>query len=161
MCSSDLVDRGVVGSKTTLKVTGLPTTGTHNIVWSTVVGNRWNCTTGTCWVYSPIALGTVDVANGTLEKEVTIPDHLGGWHVIQVMSGDKIEAQIPYYVKQSIVEFKDKNGKVISQGTATFVNSTAPDVVAKGQSGVGQTKFKEGEEFTISVKGVEIGRAHV
>ena len=148
------VDRGVVGSKTTLKVTGLPTTGTHNIVWSTVVGNRWNCTTGTCWVYSPIALGTVDVANGTLEKEVTIPDHLGGWHVIQVMSGDKIEAQIPFYVKQSIVEFKDKNGKVISQGTASFVNSTAPDVVAKGQSGVGQTKFKEGEEFTISVKGV-------
>lgn len=148
------VDRGVVGSKTTLKVSGLSTTGVHNIVWSTVVGNRWNCTTGTCWVYSPIALGTSDVTAGSIEKEVTIPDHLGGWHVIQVMSGDKIEAQIPYYVKQSIVEFKDKNGKVISQGTATFVNSTAPDVVAKGQSGVGQTKFKDGEEFTISVKGV-------
>jgi hypothetical protein len=145
-------DHGVVESKTLLKVTGLTTTGTHNLVWSTVVGNRFNCATGTCWVYSPIPLGTVDVINGNFEKEITIPNHLGGWHSIQVMSGDKIEAQISFYVKQSIVEFKDSKGKILSYGTATWDSS--PQAFSKGGSGVGKTTFKEGEEFTISVRGV-------
>lgn len=146
------VNRGVVDSKTTLKVSGLSTTGTHNLVWSTVVGNRFNCTIGTCWVYSPIPLGTAEVVNGNLEKEITIPNHLGGWHSIQVMSGDKIEAQISYYVQQSIVEFKDSKGKTLSYGTATW--DPSPEAFKKGGSGVGKTSFKEGEEFTISVRGV-------
>lgn len=147
-------DRGVVDSKTTLKVTGLTTTGTHNLVWSTVVGNRFNCASGTCWVYSPIPLATAEVVNGTLEKEITIPNHLGGWHSIQVMSGDKIEAQISYYVQQSIVTFKDSKGKVLSYGTAAWDGSGSVEAFVKGGSGVGKTKFKEGEEFTISVRGV-------
>jgi hypothetical protein len=148
------VDRGVVESKTTIKVTGLSTTGTHNLVWSTVVGNRFNCASGTCWVYSPIPLATAEAVNGTLEKEITIPSHLGGWHSIQVMSGDKIEAQISYYVQQSIVTFKDSKGKVLSYGTAAWDGSGSLEAFAKGGSGVGKTTFKEGEEFTISVKGV-------
>lgn len=148
------VNRGVVESKTTIKVTGLSTTGTHNVVWSTVVGNRFNCASGTCWVYSPIPLATVDAVNGTIEKEITIPNHLGGWHSIQVMSGDKIEAQISYYVQQSIVEFKDSAGKIISYGTAAWDGSGSLEAFAKAGSGEGKTTFKEGEEFTISVRGV-------
>lgn len=147
-------DRGVVDSKTTLKVTGLSTSGTHNIVWSTVVGNRFNCTSGTCWIYSPIPLASAEVVNGTLEKELTIPNHLGGWHSIQVMSGDKVEAQISFYVKQSIVEFKDSKGKIISYGTATWDDSGSAAALAKGGSGVGKTTFKEGEEFSLSIRGV-------
>ena len=148
------VNRGVGESKTTIKVTGLSTTGTHNLVWSTVVGNRFNCASGTCWVYSPIPLATADAVNGVLEKEITIPSHLGGWHSIQVMSGDKIEAQISYYVQQSIVEFKDSKGKVVSYGTAAWDGSGSVEAFAKGGSGEGKTAFKEGEEFTISVRGV-------
>ena len=146
---------GVVGSKSVIKVTGLPTTGTHNLVWSTVVGNRFNCPSGTCWVYSGIPLATAEAVNGGFEQEFTVPDHLGGWHVIQVMSGSKIEATVMFYVKQSVFEWKDtKTGKVISYGTATWKNSVAPEDLAKGQAGVGATTFKEGQDVTLTVKGV-------
>ena len=145
---------GVILSKTNVKVSGVPTTGVHTLVWSTVTGNRFNCTTGTCWIYNPIPLGTVDVTNGTVNQDVTIPDHLGGWHVIQLKLGNVIEAQASYYVKESIKPFYDKAGKLLSMGIATFDPSNTPEVLAKGQSGVGKTTFKEGEEFTISIKGV-------
>lgn len=147
-------DHGIVGSKRTLKVTGLPTTGTHNLVWSTVVGNRFNCPTGTCWVYSGIPVGTVDVTNGNINTEFTVPDHLGGWHVLQVMSGNTIEAQTMFYVNQSIYQFKDKKGKVIGEGVASWVDDTTPEAIARGQSGEPKTTFKQGEDITITVKGV-------
>lgn len=147
-------DHGIVGSKSVLKVTGLPTSGTHNLVWSTVVGNRFNCPSGTCWVYSGIPVGTVEAANGGFEKEFTVPDHLGGWHVLQVMSGTTIEAQVMFYVNQSIYQFTDKKGKVIGQGVASHDDARTPEVIAKGQAGVPQTTFKEGQDLTITVKGV-------
>lgn len=144
---------GPVNTKTTINVTGLDSTGTLNIVWATVVGNRVNCT-GTCWVYNSIPLGSAAVTNGTISQEVTIPDNLGGWHVIQVKKGDVIEAQASFYVKESIMPFYDKAGKVIGMGLAKADRSTAPEVIARGQSGAPSTKFKAGEEFTISIKGV-------
>ena len=144
---------GPVGTKTTINVTGLTTTGTHQIVWATVVGNRVNCT-GTCWAYNSLPLGSADVTNGTIKSEVTIPDHLGGWHVIQVKQGDVIEAQASFYVKESIVPFYDKAGKLIGMGVAKADNSGSLDAFARGGSGAPTTKFKAGEEFTISIKGV-------
>lgn len=145
---------GPILSKTTVKVSGLTTKGAHSIVWSTVVGNRFNCASGTCWVYNPIPLATVDVVDGTASSEVTIPDGLGGWHVIQVKQDNVIQAQAVYYVKQSIMPLKDKKGKVVSMGIASFDPRRTPEVIARGQAGVPKTSFKEGEEFTISVKGV-------
>lgn len=144
---------GPINSKTTVNVTGLTTKGTHQIVWATVVGNRVNCT-GTCWVYNSLPLTVVDVAGSTMSKEVTIPDHLGGWHVIQVKQGDVIEAQVPFYVKQSILPFYDKAGKVIGMGLAKADNSGTPEAFATGGAGKPTTKFKAGEEITISIKGV-------
>lgn len=148
------VNRGPVGSKTTLNVSGLTTTGTHQIVWATVVGNRVNCTTGTCWVYNPIPLGTVEVTGSTVSKEVSVPDHLGGWHVIQLKQGNVIEAQTSFYVQESIMPFLDKKGKIVSLGLAKHDPSTTPEAIARGQSGEPTNTFKEGEEFTISIKGV-------
>lgn len=146
---------GTVGSKTTVNVTGLSTRGAHSIVWATVVGNRVNCPSGqSCWVNNFIPLGTADVTDGTVSKEVTIPDHLGGWHVIQIKSGDVVEAQQMFYVKQSIMPFYDKNGKVLSMGIAAHLDSTDPAVLAVGQAGKPGTTFKAGEDFTISIKGV-------
>lgn len=144
---------GPVNSKTTVNVAGLTTKGTHQIVWATVVGNRVNCT-GTCWAYNSLPLGSVDVTGSTISKEVTIPDHLGGWHVIQVKQGDVIEAQVPFYVKQSIMPFYDKAGKVIGMGVAKADNSGSPEAFATGGAGKPTTKFKAGEEITISIKGV-------
>lgn len=142
---------GEVGSKVKLNVTGLTTTGAHQIVWSTVVGNRVNCT-GTCWVYNGVPMGSATPSNGSIDQEVTIPDNLGGWHVIQVKQGDVVEAQIPFYVKASIFNYVDKNGKILSRGIAKADTSNAPE--SRDGSGVPTRTFKAGEEFTIAIKGV-------
>ena len=34
---------------------------------------------------------------------ITIPDGLGGWHVVQLVQGGKVMAQVPYFVKRSFV----------------------------------------------------------
>ncbi len=73
-----------------------------SIVWSTVVGNRVNCT-GTCWSFVSVPLGTgVAAADGTLKSTVEVPDGLGGWHVIQLLQGGDVQAQVPYFVKRSV-----------------------------------------------------------
>ena len=142
---------GPVESKVKLNVTGLTTTGAHQIVWSTVVGNRVNCT-GTCWVYNGVPLGSATPANGSISQEITIPDNLGGWHVVQVKQGDVIEAQVPFYVKESIFQYKDSKGKVLSNGIAKADPSNMPEL--RDGSGVPKSTFKAGEEFTIAMKGV-------
>ncbi|HEX7405845.1 MAG TPA: hypothetical protein VF307_07980 [Candidatus Nanopelagicaceae bacterium] len=144
-------DSGIVGAKVNVNVTGLSTTGDHQLVWATVVGNRVNCT-GTCWVYNYLPLGNATPTNGALSQAITVPDHLGGWHVIQVKQGDVIEAQIPFYVKQSIFNYVDKAGKVLSAGIAKADPSPTPEL--RDGSGVPKSKFKAGEEFTIAMKGV-------
>ena len=145
--------RGEILTKINVKTAKVATDGTYQIVWSTVVGNRVNCS-GVCWAFSSIPLGTATVTNGVSSTDITIPDNLGGWHVIQMMKGNTIEAQSPFYVKASIMPFMDKAGKVIGMGVAKFDSSTSPDSVAVGQAGEPTTTFKNGEVFTISIKGV-------
>ena len=157
---------GPVDTNVTLNVTGLSGTGTDPLVWSTVVGNRVNCNS-TCWAFASNPLGSGTISNGDITAKITIPDGLGGWHVVQVMNGSAIEAQVPFYVKESIVPFTNKAGAVVSEGVATANDYTAPvnnptpaqvakqlAAVAVGQSGTGTNTFKEGQEFTISIKGV-------
>ena len=146
-------DRGHVLTKTTFSATGLTSTGTHQLVWASVVGNRVNCT-GTCWAYNSIPLATVNVTGSSVSQEVTIPDHLGGWHVIQLKQGDKIEAQASFYVQESIVKFLDKSGKVITEGIAKADTSGSAASIAKGGAGTPTYKFKAGEEITISMRGI-------
>ena len=145
---------GPVLSIATLNVTGLPFNGPATLVWSTVVGNRVNCAS-TCWAFTTVPLGTATVAGGAItNQKVTVPDNLGGWHVVQVMNGTTVEAQVPFYVKESIVPFYNKAGKVVSMGLATADLRSTPAALAAGQSGVGSRTFKSGQEFTISIKGV-------
>ena len=144
---------GPILTKTTFSATGLSSTGTHQLVWASVVGNRVNCT-GTCWVYNSIPLATVNVTGSSMSSDITIPDNLGGWHVIQLKQGDVIEAQAAFYVKHSIMPFYDKAGKVIGMGLAKADNSGSVEAFAKGGAGAPSTTFKAGEEITISIKGV-------
>ena len=96
---------GQVDTKTTATLTGLTPNAAVDIVWSTVVGNRVNCT-GTCWVFATIPLTSGKAAaDGTLTMDVTIPDNLGGWHVIQAVQATKVMAQQSFYVKRSIYSF--------------------------------------------------------
>ena len=144
-------NEGPVFTKVKLDVKGMSTTGTHTIEWATVVGNRVNCT-GTCWVYNSVPMGTVDVSAADFTKEIQIPDHLGGWHVIQVKKNGVIEAQVPFYVQENIMPYYDSKGKVVSMGLAKADPSGLPE--ARNGSGVPTNKFKAGEEFTIAIKGV-------
>jgi hypothetical protein len=144
---------GPVLSKSKFRVTGLPNDGQVQLAFSTVVGSRVDCPPGStsCWKFNPIPMGSGNVVNGVLDTEVTIPDNLGGWHVVQVVRNGKVQAQAPFYVKHSLVEFRNKAGKLISVGVAK--QDLRPAALPAG-AGEGSYVFKEGEEFTISVKGV-------
>ena len=166
---------GPVGSKTTLNVTGLPSTanGAVEVDLVSVTGSRVNCT-GTCWGYTYTSLGSAVVANGTLDQSITIPNHpgvntLGGWHAIVVIKGamgtdaagnrvpgvgSLVESQVPFYVKESIMPFYNKTGKLMSMGVATADDSVAKANEVGGQVGSGSYTFKEGQEFTINILGV-------
>ena len=146
---------GPVGSTDHLTVTGLSGTGTDQVEWATESGSRVDCSSVTgqgCWVPAASPVGSGTITNGGFSTALTIPVGLGGWHMVLVMNGTKIEAQAPYYVKESIVPFYNKNGQLLSEGVATANN--APAAFAAGDSGNGTYTFKEGQEFTISIKGV-------
>ena len=143
---------GVVGQKIKVNVTGLAASTAYAITWATVVGNRVNCTTGTCWVYSGVPVSSVTSdANGVVATEVAIPDHLGGFHAIQIKKGDLAQAQQSIYVKQSIFVNKDSKGKSV-YGVAKAFDTKAPE--PRDASGTPTLKFKAGEEITIAMKGV-------
>ncbi len=149
---------GPVNTKATLSVTGLTMTGTATLVWSTVVGSRVNCS-GTCWLTQPLALGSATVTNGTLSAPITVPDGLGGWHAIKVMNGTLVEAQVAFYVKESIISFYKKDGSVATVGIERPNNvASAAAIAASGyhaqQVGTPTYRFKAGQEFTINLDGV-------
>jgi hypothetical protein len=166
---------GPVGTKTTFDVKGLPATATGNVEVDlvSVTGSRVNCT-GTCWGYTYTSLGSGVVANGALDQSVTIPNNpgvntLGGWHAIVVIKGamatdgagnrvpgvgSLVEVQVPFYVKESIMPFYNKTGKLVSMGTANAKDTVALANEVGGQVGAGSNTFKEGQEFTINILGV-------
>ena len=155
------LSRGPVLTPDTINVSGLTLTGTstpssanYKLLWSTVVGNRVNCTS-TCWAFSSLPLGSANATNGSLTTNFTVPNNLGGWHVVQVVDGSgNIEAQVPFYVKESIVPFKNKAGKLLSMGVATANDAPTAAAIAVGQSGTGTYTFHQNQEFTISIDGV-------
>jgi hypothetical protein len=106
---------GAVDSAVSINASGLAPNTPVDLEWSTVVGNRVNCT-GTCWTFVSVPLGnpTAD-ASGSFASKISIPDGLGGWHVVQVIQNGKIVTQTPYYVKRSIAG-KGVSSLVLHQG---------------------------------------------
>ena len=115
---------GTVHSKVTIAATGMTSNSPVQMYFVTVVGSRVNCT-GVCWNNVSTPLGTARVSGGQVHANVTIPDGLGGWHVIELAQGSTAIAQVPFYVKESIV----------------------------GQ-GVSSIRVKEGTHFVVHLKGV-------
>jgi hypothetical protein len=108
---------GAILSKTAVTATGLTPNAPVDLVWSTVVGNRVNCT-GQCWNFVPVPIGRATAAaDGSLSAQITVPDGLGGWHVVQLVQAGKVMAQVPYFVKRSIV----KAPKVVKAGEPFIV----------------------------------------
>ena len=94
---------GAVGAKVSLSAAGLEAGKPVVAEWSTVVGNRVNCS-GTCWTFASIPIGSAPAAaDGTARMSLEVPDGLGGWHVVQVSQGGDVKAQIPFYVKRSVI----------------------------------------------------------
>jgi len=111
---------GTVLSKVSATASGLTPNAPVDIVWSTVVGNRVNCT-GTCWGFTSIPLGrSTAAADGTLKSSITIPDNLGGWHEVQFVQGGKVTAQVPFYVKRSFVSISPLKVKAGQQFSVHF-----------------------------------------
>ena len=116
---------GSVNSKVAVTASGLTPNAPVDMEWSTVVGSRVNCAS-TCWSFVSVPLGnTTATSSGSLAGSVTIPDGLGGWHVVQLLQGGQLKAQVPYYVKRSIF------GK-----------------------GVSSLTLKDGQRFTVHLKGL-------
>ena len=115
---------GPVDTNVALSASGLSSSAPVSLVWSTVVGNRVDCAS-TCWIFASTPLGTATPDNGSLQTTITVPDGLGGWHVVQLMQNGQLVAQVPYYVEESVV----------GQGVSSLV-------------------VKEGQSFTIHLKGV-------
>jgi hypothetical protein len=90
-------------------------------------------------------------ANGVVATQIAVPDHLGGFHAIQIKKGDLAQAQQSFFVKQSIFINKDSTGKSVL-GVAKAFASRAPE--PRNASGIPTLKFKAGEEITITMKGV-------
>jgi hypothetical protein len=117
--------KGAVNTRVSVTAAGLTPNAPVDLEWATVVGNRVNCS-GTCWTFVSVPLGTPTAdANGNLSAQITVPDGLGGWHVVQVNQGGKTVAQTPYYVLRSIA------GK-----------------------GVSSLVLHEGQRFTVHLKGL-------
>jgi len=93
---------GRVNTKVDLTATGLSSRSPVQLVWSTVVGNRVNCAS-TCWAFVSQPLGSATPSGGSLNSKITVPDGLGGWHVVELVQKGKILAEVPFYVMESIV----------------------------------------------------------
>ncbi len=116
---------GAVTTKVGVTAAGLTPSAPVDLQWSTVVGNRVNCT-GTCWSFVSVPLGKATAsASGTVDSQIRVPDGLGGWHVVQVLQAGQVKAEVPFFVKRSFV------GK-----------------------GVSSLRLKRGQHFTIHLKGV-------
>jgi hypothetical protein len=110
-------NKGTILSKTNLSATGLTPNAPVQILWTSVVGNRVNCT-GQCWKFTSQPIGQATAAaDGSLKTPVTVPDGLGGWHGIQLVQAGKLMAQVPYFVKRSFV----KAPKVVKAGQPFYV----------------------------------------
>jgi hypothetical protein len=116
---------GAVNTSVGITGSGLAANAPVDLEWSTVVGNRVNCT-GTCWTFVSVPLGTPTTdANGAFSSRISVPDGLGGWHVVQVIQNGVIKVQTPYYVKRSIVG-----------------------------NGVSSLVLHQGQKFTVHLKGL-------
>jgi hypothetical protein len=101
---------GPVHSQTTLRATGLPPNTEIGLHFVTARGNRM---TPSGWNLDSLALATVtSKADGALMANIQIPDDLGGWHMVKLAARDRVLAEVPFYVEQSLVQVSPKRVKV-------------------------------------------------
>ena len=101
---------GTVKSQATLNAKNLPSDTEVDLRFVTARGNRM---TPSGWNLDYLPLGkTRTAADGSLKKIITMPDDLGGWHLIRVATQDRVLAEAPYYFEQSLVKVSPRRVKV-------------------------------------------------
>jgi hypothetical protein len=129
---SSSVSSGVEGTAVTVSASSLASDSPVTLQWATVVGNRVNCTS-TCWAFATSPLATIAPVANALATPVTVPSPtLGGWHAIQLVQNNKVVAQVPFYVKESIIGY-EAAGSTTSQTSLTVT---------------------EGQPFSIHIEGI-------
>ena len=101
---------GAVNSKTMLNAKGLPPNSEVGLHFVTARGNRM---TPSGWNLDNVPLATMtSKPDGTLSANIQIPDDLGGWHVVKLTARERVLAEVPYYVEQSLVKVSPRRVKV-------------------------------------------------
>jgi len=101
---------GTVSTQASLNAKNLPSNTEVDLYFATARGNRM---TPSGWNLDYLPLGkTRTAADGSLKKIITMPDDLGGWHLIRVATQDRVLAEAPYYLEQSLVKVSPRRVKV-------------------------------------------------
>ena len=124
---------GPILSNATVTVTGMTPNAAVDLLWVTAHGNRVS-PSGWSLSDTPLANGTV-AADGTLTASFAVPNDLGGWHVVKVVSNDTVVAEIPYFVEHSLVSVTPEKVK-------------AGDVFTVHLKGIGWTELDNGVAVT-------------
>jgi len=95
------VDRGTVGTPTTLSGSGLPANAKVELSYITMIGNR---VSGVGFSEQPVPMDTVtSTADGAFSYEMTIPDDLGGNHRIEAWVDGKLQGVTNLVVIPSLI----------------------------------------------------------
>lgn len=101
---------GAVNTKAILSARNLPSNTDVDVHFVTARGNRM---TPSGWNLDYVPLGKVrTAADGSLKQTITMPDDLGGWHIIRIATQDRVLAETPYYLEQSLVKVSPRRVKV-------------------------------------------------
>jgi hypothetical protein len=124
---------GPILSSTTLTASGVSPNTSFELFWVTARGNR---TSPTGWSLTDSSLGKkTSGADGSLTMDIQIPDDLGGWHVMKLVGGDSVVAEVPYFVQRSLVGLTPEKVK-------------AGDPITLHLKGVGWTEIDNGVAIT-------------
>jgi len=100
---------GPILSQPMLRTSGLPPNSEVEMFWMSARGNR---VSPSGWTLSETPLGKVSVGrDGTLATAIRIPDDLGGWHTVKMVTGNQVVAEVPYFVERSVVGVTPKRVK--------------------------------------------------
>jgi hypothetical protein len=102
--------QGPVGTKTMLRGEGFPGGSTLQLVWQTYVGSR---VSGNGFMPEERIIGELTVdRDGRIDKDVTIPEDLGGLHGLALRDGGKTFGRTFFAIETSIVSISPQSGPV-------------------------------------------------
>jgi len=124
---------GPILTSATITATGVPANAEVEMFWVTARGNRVN---PSGWALDTSSVGKATAgADGTFKGTFKVPDDLGGWHVIKLVSGQSVLTEVPYFVERSVQDVTPQKVKAGEQFTVHL-------------TGVGWTELDNGTAIT-------------